>query len=163
MKFTALAKKGGLEFGEYNRAKFKQWLIDNDGARLQITNLTPESKKMRRFFEGGVVPLITFYQEGLDYRLHEDNLKVREWLKSEFNGEAVIVDGKSHIIPKSTKGELKDFMERVMDWMSENGYQIELLKPDDYKKWEEEVYPYEGADNYIDYLISIGRLKKWKN
>jgi hypothetical protein len=77
---------GTLDFGPYNRGKFMQFLKEHPGIRLKITAELPESGRLRRYYEGAVVPLIIFYQEGLDHRDGEHRRKVREWLKQEFNG-----------------------------------------------------------------------------
>jgi hypothetical protein len=104
--------------------------------------------------------MVTYYQEGLDHRNTKDNEKVREWLKMEFNGEFITMKGKAIKVPGSTKNKLKEFTERVMDWMNGEGYQVELLDPKDYKKWRDTVFPFGGPDNFIDYLEETGKLKK---
>lgn len=153
--------EGKLSLGsEYNATRFKEFLRKNPGIRFKIEPLTPESQKQRGFFEGAIVPLITYYQEKLDHHDNEDCRKVREWLKIEFCGEFQSVSGKSLKVPGSTSGKLnKGFLEDVLDWMSDQGYQTELLVPSDYKKWKDTVFPYGGPDNYIDYLLEIKKLK----
>lgn len=160
--FWAQSKEGKLSMGsEYNRIRFSEFLKKHDGIRFKIDPLTPESNKQRKFFEGGIVALITYYQNNLNYRDTNDLKTVREWLKIEFNGAFITLGGKSVKVPMSTKGELnRGFIERVLDWMNENGYQTELLLPEDYKKWRDTVFPFGGPDNYIDYLLSINKLKK---
>ena len=152
---------GGMSFTEYNRERFKAWLKENAGIYLQIKPLRDESSKMRRFLEGAVVPLCTFYQENMNYKSPDDNETMREFLKVEFNGELKVIAGKTHRIAKSTKGGdvLPDFIERVIAWMGEQGYQTELLNPEDYKVWRDTIFPYSDIDNYIDYLLSINRLR----
>ena len=107
-----------------------------------------------------MIPLITFYQEGMDHRSAEDRHRVREWCKEEFNGEMVELGGKVHRIAKTTKGrdQLQPFLERVLAWVMEN-YEPppEALNPDGYKTWRDTVFPFGGPDNYIDYLLSINR------
>lgn len=128
--------------------------------RLRIEPLLPESKKQRGFFEGGVVPLICFYQEGMDHHSSDDIQQVREWLKIEFNSEMVVINGKANKVGKSTKRELnKGFLEAVIDWMTDQGYQTELLNPKEYKYWRDKIFPVGGVDNYIDYLLELGKLK----
>jgi len=95
---------GTLEFGAYGRVQFKEFLRKNGPLRLHITPELPESGKLRRFYEGAVVPLIAFYQEGMDHRSGDDRRSIREWLKEEFNGEMVVIGGKTHIVGKTTKG-----------------------------------------------------------
>ena len=159
--FTATSNGVGLDMGsETNRAKFKQFLLENKGIRLKIEPVTPESRGQRAFFEGAIVPLFCYYQENMDYKNPDHLKKVREWLSLEFNSELVNVGGKVHKVAKSTKGQLnKGFIDRVMDYMADNGYQIDTLDPNNYKVWRDTIYPFGGADNYIDYLVSVGRLK----
>ena len=159
--FYAIATKdGGFDVGsDYNRARVKQWLKDHAGTRLKFEAMTPESNKQRRFFEGAVVPLVAFYQEGMSHTNTDDLRKVREWLKIEFNGEFISIKGKSVKVAKSTKGELnRGFLERVQDWMEENGYAVEVLNPKEYEHWRDAIFPYSGPDNYIDYLVELKKL-----
>lgn len=161
-KFYAIAQGGKLNMNEYTKKMFIDFLRENEDMRVEINSLTPESTRMRGFFEGGIVPFITYFQEGMNHRDYKDNHKVREWLKTEFNGDFVVLGGKSHKVTKSSKGVLKVFVEKILDWAGEQGYPIELLNTDDYKKWKEEVFPtgeIEDPDNYIDFLISIKKLR----
>lgn len=144
---------------EYNAARFRDFLKKNPGMRLKIEPLTPESDKQRRFFEGAIIPFFTYYQEGLDYRNPDDLETVREWLKIEFNGHFVTIKGKSHKVAQSTKGALNSgFLDRVMDWMVDQGYQVDLLNPNDYKHWRDAIRPHGGPENYIDYLKELRKL-----
>ena len=146
---------------EHNRARFATDLKKNPGARYKIERLTPESRQQRGFYEGAVIPLIAYYQEGFDHNEWHDCKEVRNWLSREFNGEFRVMAGTSVKMAKSTKGELnRGLLERVLDWMGENGYKIELLNPERYKKWKNEVYPYGGPESYIDYLVECGELRK---
>lgn len=162
MIFWAQSKDGKLSLGsEHNAIRFREFLRKNPNTRIRIEPYTPESRKQRAFFEGAVIPLITYYQEGLDHTDSDDCRKVREWLKLEFNGEILRIGEKIQKVAKSTKGELqRGFLEKVLDWMNDQGYQTELLQPNDYKKWRDEVFPFgEGPDNYIDYLLELKKLK----
>ena len=67
-----IQKDGGLDLGTRNAALFKQYRKDNPGMVLKITPVLPESSNQRAFFEGAIVPLITFYQQGMDYRNSDD-------------------------------------------------------------------------------------------
>lgn len=155
-------KEGKLDFGPYNRARFMQYLKDNGPLRLKITPELPESGKMRRFYEGAVVPLVCFYQHNFDHRNAEHRRQVREWMKEEFNGELVNINGIIHTVAKSTKGRavLGPFVERVIDWLNDN-YDVpaEALDPERYKTWRDTIFPYGGPDTYIDYLVSLNLLK----
>ena len=154
--------EGTLDFGPYNRAKFQEFLKAHPGIRLKITAELPESGRLRRYFEGALVPLIAFYQEGMDHRDSDDRRKIREWLKREFNGEMVQVAGKMVVVAKSTRGRaaLNHFVERVIDWLNENySPPAEALDPEKYKEWRDTIFPDGGPDNYIDYLVEIGILR----
>lgn len=157
MKFQATIK--GDKLSIYQSEQFRQYCKENDGQRLLIVPITPESKEQRKYFEGAIIPLITYYQEGMNHRSSADCEKVREFLKVEFNGEIVKVGDKVHLVAQSTKGKLQDgFLERVMDWLIENyAPPTEAVLPDSYKKWRDELRDDlpdpEGAD-YISYLIS---------
>lgn len=144
------------------REKFAKFVKFHEGKRLFITPTFKESEDQRGFFEGAVVKLVTFFQEGMDHRNSEDNRNVRECLKIEFNGALVPFNGKIHKVGKSTKGKLNNgFIEAIIDWLEEN-YGIDrtkVLDPKEYKKWRDDVYPYGGPDNYIDYLVELGLLK----
>src|ERR1700722_11773331 len=78
-----ISRDGGMDFGERNRVYFKSYLKAHPGVLLKITPVLPESDKQRRYLEGAVVPLATYYQEGMDHRNADDRASVREWLKLE--------------------------------------------------------------------------------
>ncbi len=159
--FIAKSNKGNLSLGsEYNRSRFKQDLKDNHGAKYRIQRITPESREMRGFFEGGVVPLACYYQDNLDHRNNEHIKIMREWLKQEFNSEWLTISGKAHKVPKSSKGggTLKKIIEKTVDWLEDQGADTTVLNPKEYKDWRDTIFPFEGPENYIDYLKSIKRI-----
>ena len=158
--FHAQSVGGQLSLGsEYNKVRFTQFLKDNPGIRIKIEPLTPESNKQRGYFEGALVPFVTYFQEGYNYESPDDLVRVREFLKIEFNGELANIKGVVHKVAKSTKGELnKGFIDRIMDWLVEQGYPVELLEPNRYKKWRDEIFPYGGPPTYIGYLKSINMI-----
>jgi hypothetical protein len=163
MEFNCTGTSEGImQFSsDYSRASFKEFLRTNGPVRLTITPELPESAKMRRWYEGAVVPLITFYQDGLDHRSGEDRRKVREWLKGEFNGEMVEIGGKIHTVAKTTKGRetFNPFVERVVGWLEDNyAPPAEALDPEKYKHWKAAIYPHGGPETYIDYLVELNIL-----
>ena len=154
---------GGLDFGEYTKANLKDFIRKNPGMPFQLLPLTPESKDQRSFFEGAVVPLVTFYQEGLDHHNTKDRDKVREWLKIEMNGEIVIIGNKAHKVGQSTKNKLnRGFLERCIGYLEENyAPPPEALDPKKYQDWHDRIFPSgKGPDNYIDYLVELNILRK---
>ena len=132
---------------------------NNHGRLLVIKPKQIESSRQRGWFEGGLVPFIAFYQDNLDHRDVKDLENVREWLKMEFNADYVTINGKTHKVAQSTSGVLNEgIIERILNWAEDQGMKTEVLEPARYKKWKNEIYPYGGPDNYIDYLIKIKLL-----
>lgn len=162
-KFSGrFSKDSGLDFGPIIKQKLMIFIKENPGMPFELKPLYPESIRQRGWFEGGFVPLVTYYQEGKDYHNQKDLEEVREWLKLEFNGRFVTIQGISHKVAQTTKHALNNgFLDRCMDWFVEN-YEppFESLNPESYKNWRDTVYPYGGPDNYIDYLISLNLLSK---
>lgn len=158
---------GSLTLGPVIKANFRQYLKENGPCHLIITHEPEESRKMRRWYEGGLVPLIAYYQEGMDHHSYKDRLKVREWLKLEFNGEIVEIGGRAQRLAKSTAGRavFNPFVERVQDWFVKN-YEppAEAVDPKKWKHWKAKVWPIPGSPRtYIDYLIATGILPAKKS
>jgi len=162
--FDAIIRDGRLSMPNVvARGRFQKWISENEGARVEITPVLSESGKLRRYFEGAVVPLVAFFQEGMDHTNRHDLERVREWLKLEFNGEFVDIGGTVHRYGMSTSGRevLTPFVERVQDWIVENyAPPVEALNPEKYKYWRSAVYPHGGPSTYIDYLVSLNLLKR---
>jgi hypothetical protein len=153
---------GGLQMSQEQSATLRQFSRDQAGRRIRIelSPQTPESRKQRAFYHGAVIPLIAYFQEGMDYRNYEDLAQLHEWLKIELNGEFIEIKGKAIKVGKSTtKGELPAYVERVIEWMTEQGYPVQLLNPAEYKYWDTKVFPYGGPETYLGYLIETGRLQ----
>jgi nitroimidazol reductase NimA-like FMN-containing flavoprotein (pyridoxamine 5'-phosphate oxidase superfamily) len=99
----------------------------------------------------------------MDHRNGDDRSKVREWLKLDFNWQTVLVAGEAHKVAKSTRGReaLTQFVEDVVAWLQDNyAPPTQALEPASFKEWRVTVR--EGPDNYIDYLVAQGVLKKSK-
>lgn len=160
--FTAHVENGGLKFeSDRQRTEFKNFLKEHEGARLKFEMIVPESPRQRAFYHGAVIPLWA-YLDGKDYRDADVLEYMHEIAKREFNGDIVVVNGKTEKIGKSSKGLLKDgYLERVIDYLAEN-YGIDpsvVLNPELYKRFRDTVYPYESYDTFIDYLVDLKILK----
>lgn len=164
----AATREGGFDFGEDNRKHLRDRLREDPGARWKVSKLTPENMKQRKFYEGGVVPLATYFHDSLDYRDSADCETMREWLKIEFNGQSVESGGILHRVGMSTRGMLGGegkLIDAIIDWLEEqNGMELRsfVLNPEEYKKWNETIYPFGGPkdpDSWIGYLVSINKLK----
>jgi len=162
-KFLGLYKVNGLNF-EDNRDAFLKHCKFNIGKRFIIQDLEPESSDQRGFYHGAVIPLWVWL-DGYNHRDSVKNLQYHEYAKEEFNPEILIIGGKQRKVGASTKNKLKGengIINKVIDFLEEQ-YGIdrnEVLNPAQYKHWKDAIYPYEGADNYIDYLVSIKKLIK---
>ena len=140
---------------EYNRIRLKERL--KKGGRGRILFEEPESENQRKFFEGVVCVLATFFQDNLDYRNNDDIKKMRDTLIEDALGlETKEIEGKLRTFRESSKGSenLNKVVEYSIDYLvSEFAIeQEEVLNPDKYKTWRDTIYPYGGPDNYIDYL-----------
>lgn len=159
MEFICRPDGHGLNLGQRNTAIFLDFVRKNPKVPWRLAPILPESNKQRRYLEGAVIPLVTYYQEGMDHHSHEDIRTVREWLKEEFNGQMVVIGGKAHLIAKSTKGRdaLQPFLELVVGWLQDNyAPPAEATDPNEFKRWRDTIFPAGGPDNYIDYLHERG-------
>ena len=154
----------GLAFPtDYARDQFKKWLKASTGIKVDLIPLLPENRKVRKFYHGAVLTLWAFLN-GYDHKDPSILRWLHEVAKLEFNAEFVNLDGKQVKKPKSTKGELgKGFIERVIEHLEEQ-YGInrqDVLDPAEYKKYRDEIQSFEDVpDDYISYLVSLGKLKK---
>ena len=163
MKFTARLKENGFDFGsEYNIARFKDFTKKNVGMAVEITPITPESRYQRGFYHGAVLSLWAYLND-MDYMDNEILDFLHQEAKKEFNGEFVLLDGKSVKKGKSSKGELnRGFLERIINYLEES-YGIkrgEVLNPEHYKDFRDRVNIMGDFDSYIDYLVSLNLLDK---
>lgn len=136
---------GGLEFkSDYHQALFKDFLKENVGTMLDIKLHSGElSTEQRGYFEGAIVPAVAEFQ---NMEIEE----ARELLKKEFNGRYIFdTKGKAHKVGISTtklnKKAFSEFLERIIQWMSENGVPIpdpELFKEfKDLALWKDDEVP----------------------
>jgi hypothetical protein len=156
MKFTLRTNKGKVQI--LPREKFVEYIEKED----RIFDLIPhESVKERRFFEGAVIPLATYFQEGRNYKDSDDRRIVRECLAQEFLPEYTMMNGKQYKTGGSTKGKLRDDLtERVISWLEEQ-YGIDrsaCLYPEMYKDFMDRIYINGEYEDFIDYLFKTHRL-----
>lgn len=143
-----------------NADRFSQFLKDNEGIRLEIKPLTPESNRQRGYYHGGVISMWV-YLDGNDYKDSQKLNQYHEVAKRKFNGDVIFVHGKLERVGQSTKGQLTRIIDEVIDYLEEN-YGIDrskVLDPEHYKDFIDRVYMHGEFDTYIDYLKSLNRLK----
>lgn len=161
MNFIGYSVNGELKMSDYTAAHFRQDLKENPSARYEVERTTSESRNQRKFYHGAVLTLWA-YLDGKDYKDSAVIDNMHDVAKREFNGEDFIVKGKIHRVGKSTKGELNEFVERVVDYL-EGNYGIDRAKVLDtklYKKFRDEIYMHGGFDTFIDYMLSLNLLSK---
>lgn len=161
--FIAQAKNGGIHFSDYTHKLFTDYLKKNEGARLEIKTVLPESRSMRKFYHGAVLPMWC-YLDGGDYRNGDILEQYHEVAKQEFLPRMVVVDGKRYKIGSSTKNSLKLIIERLIEYLEEN-YGIDrgkVLNPDHYKEFRDTIFMDGKYDDYISYLIELRYLENKK-
>jgi hypothetical protein len=118
-------KDGGLDPGsDYNRARFKDWLKNHVGKRIRIELDEPESRDLRRYFEGAIVPEVCDSWEWCDPKSADDLLACRELLKTEFNGRWLPTPSGGHrkvAMSSKTQKVLHPIVDRITQWMGEQG------------------------------------------
>lgn len=161
MKIPLIIKPTSFGLTDFWKAKLHDYIVKLGGeCRGYLIILLPESRKQRKFYHGAVLTLYA-YLNGLDYRDNEVLDFLHEELKREFNGEDIILDGKRKRMGRSTRGHLKEYLDRVIDYLEEQ-YGIDrgiVLNPELYKKFRDEIYGEGEFDTFIDYMKSLKLLK----
>lgn len=153
---------GTIAMTPYQDATKRQFAKDNAGRRVRIIfeKVTPESNKQRRMYHGAYLTLWA-YLDGKDYKDPNVLENYHEIAKLEFTPMIVIVKGIPKKIGRSSKGNLNNLMEKLLDYLVEN-YGIDpqkVLNPDDYKHFRDKVWPFiTKYDTYIDYLKDLQLL-----
>lgn len=162
MKFPAYIQDGKLKMSNFFASKFAEDIAKNPNARYEVIRLTPESRNMRRYYFS--ILKLWCYLDGNDYKNSDLIEKYHEASKLEFNAEMVNIGGKVRKIGKSSKGSLKTLIEALISYLEDN-YGIdraEVCNPDDYKYFMDVVYIDGKYDDFISYLLDIGKLKNTK-
>lgn len=158
-KFFAQALSGRFHMGD-DAERFKKFLLANEGMRMEVKPLMPESRSQRKFLHGAVYPLWA-YCDGKDYKDETVLADMHEIAKIEFNGALVNANGKVYKVGRTSVGELREgFIDKIIDYLEEH-YGIDrtkVLLPEDYKHWRDAIFPYSGPKYYIDYLVKSGTL-----
>lgn len=138
MKFIAMVEKGKLSFlTDFNKARFQQWLKENEGQKVQIKRVSSKVSDNRRgWYFGGIIPfvkeLVPQWQTLTDDQMHEV-------LKTEFNGFVIETKkGKrKYPMPVANRDvdseDFDNYILRIAEWVR-NNYALELPSPDEYKR-----------------------------
>lgn len=159
----ALAKEDGtILTTPYQDVLKRKFAKENAGKRIRITieKVTPESNKQRRMYHGAYLTLWA-YLDGKDYRDPQLLADYHEIAKLEFTPTVVMVNGEPKKIGRSSKGNLNELMEKLLDYLVEN-YGIDpakVLDPELYKKFRDTIWPFTPKyETFIDYLLDLKYL-----
>lgn len=166
MKIPIVLRDGKIEMSEFHKGKVREALRDANGPiRAEIHTLLPESRKMRAYVMGGLIPLAT-YMDGHDHTDSEICGWYFEHFKKEFTPHAIKIDGKIQVFGKSSKGSnsLKVFAEKLQDHLAEQHgieYSSKAVSPVEYKRFRDEIYPFQMEyKDYIDYCEKMKWIRK---
>lgn len=154
-----------FEISDYWVSMIRKELKESGESMLKaiISFIIPESNNQRRFLHGGLIPLWI--------KLDGNNFKDSslcdfyfEVFKREHYPEAVKINGKVEIRGKSSKGSkaLNKITEMMIDFLVENyglRYESEVLNPENYKKFRDELFSTGKWERYLDYCEEMGWLK----
>lgn len=147
MKIKVKIENGQISFGNEKRTEvIKEILRKNEGEYFNLVHDNRESAKMRRFFEGAVVPYYFFQNPKSGWK---NFAECRESLKLEHHFTFVNNRyGESQKVAKSTmvnRESFSNFLEKIERDFNENGFEWPDHKA--FKAWEDsapkagEVYP----------------------
>jgi len=163
MKIPVILSEGRIEMSEYHKMQIRKALKDTSGPiRAEIQTLLPESRHMRAYVMGSLLPLLV-YLDGNDYKDTKICEYYFEHYKTEMSPEAVKIAGKIHLFGKSTKGSkaLKVFAEKLQDYLSEHhgiDYDSKVTNPDFYKEWRDTM-SMDTTEDFLDYCKKLKHLK----
>ena len=132
----------------------------NEGKYINIEVDDKESPKLRRFFEGGVVPVWYYLNPQCPWNSFRE---ARDDLKVQFNGYSLDLSqgGKMHV-PHSTKTSKKKweaFLERIHYYFTENGFDMWYPNPDEYTAWIESA---PAPDDVYPLFVTLKRMYEEK-
>lgn len=164
MKLPVILHDGRIEMSDFHKGKLRQAIRDNGGPiRAEIQTLMPESRKQRAYLHGALIPLWVKL-DGNEYRESSLCDFYFELFKREKFPEAVKVNGKIEIMAKSSKGSnnLNKIVEMMIDFLVEDYglyHHSDVLNPENYKRWRDELFSFGKWDHYLEYAEEMGWLK----
>jgi hypothetical protein len=166
MNFIFQVKNSKPDFlSEYNQARFKQELKDNEGRKYRISPVSPSiSENKRGWYFGAVVPMLRQLNPSWTDLSDE---QVHEILKVEFNGfEALGIDGQKKkyglsAVSSDVPVEIFDnYILRIAEWVKENYGGISLPDSEYYKKNRDSAPMINDIEQTeVEYPESIGDPK----
>ena len=140
--FIVQIKNGRIGFlSEYNKARFNDYLKENDNQKLQIKPVSPKvSDEARGYYWGAIIPFLKTINQSWK---NLSNDQIHEILKCEFNGFEVDYGngvikkyGQSIVNGDVDNKKFQNYILRIADWVMEN-YNQEMPDPEEYKKFRD--------------------------
>lgn len=147
---TPNKQRTGFSFpSEYSRAKLIEWL--KKYKTFEISPVINESREVRGYLEGGIVPAYCEWQYGINARERGKSEQRRFLFKRDFNYEIVNDrDGNPVRSPKSSKGIAASITTTYTQWASENGAPIP--NPELYKLWKNKYSLDDRFPTFFEFL-----------
>jgi len=149
---------------KFNQRKLNDYVTKNGECRGGLELYTPESKKLRGYVMGGLLPFAV-YLDGGDYEDDDVCDFYFEEYKKEFTPEYQNFKGERKLKGASSKGRkaLNNFAEKLLEYLEEQHgieYGSKVTSTTEYKKFIEEIYPYElQYRNWLHYCKEMKWLK----
>lgn len=151
-KITAVPNKmrTGFSFpSAYNRSTLIEWL--KKYKTFEISPVINESREVRGYLEGGIVPAYCEWQYGINARERGKAEQRRFLFKRDFNYEIVNDrEGTPVRSPISSKGLAASISNTYTQWASENGAPIP--NPELYKMWKNKYSLDERFPSFFEFL-----------
>ena len=150
--FLATAKDKGLDFGSpNNRARFLEYIRKNPKAKFKIIPQRYESRKMRRYLEGAVVPAYCQWQYEIDPTDTSLRDEARYMFMRDFHYRIINNrKGNPQRVPISSKSEAGPILEKYTNFASENGAPIP--NPELFKIWRDKYSMDKRFNTFHDFL-----------
>lgn len=164
MKIPVIIHENKFELTDYWRNQIKKAVKDNGAPiRAEIQTLLPESRKMRGYVMGSLIPLLV-YLDGNEYKDSKTCDRYFEHYKKEFTPELLKIHGKVEAFGASSKGakSLNVFAEKLQDYLSEHyavGYDSKVINPDFYKEWKD-TFSMDSTDTFIEYCEKLKLIRR---
>ena len=155
-KITAVSNKDHTGFSfpsAFNRQILMEWL--KKYKTFEICPVITESREVRGYLEGGIVPAYCEWQYGINARERGKSEQRRFLFKRDFNYE-VVNDREGNPVrsPKSSKGIAASIANTYTQWAEQNGAPIP--NPELYKMWKNKYSMDDRFPTFFEFLDFLG-------
>lgn len=152
-----------FSLSDYHCMNIRKELKEVEQLRATMEFVLPESRKMRGFLMGGLIP-VQVYLDGNDYRDSSVIDFYFERFGCEAFPEAIKRNGQVELKRQSSKGRrmLPKYTEKYIEYLVDDyglKYDSEVIKPENYKHFRDQVYATGKWDHYLEYAKDMGWLE----